>query len=190
MSTTHPRVDLRPLPLGTLHRLSRWRARINGVDHRRYIMWFMVVVLAHWVEHIFQAAQIWLLGWPRPEARGALGELIPWLVSSEWLHYMYAVVMLVGIILLRPGFTGRARTWWTVALVIQVWHHVEHLLLLGQAVTHHPLFGAAKPTSIIQLLIPRVELHLFYNGIVFTPMVIAIVLQYFARPAPARRAHA
>jgi hypothetical protein len=57
-------------------------------------------------------------------------------------------------------------------------------------VTHHPLFGAAKPTSIIQLLIPRVELHLFYNGIVFTPMVIAIVLQYFARPAPARRAHA
>ena len=104
MSTTHPRVDLPPLPLGTLHRLSRWRARINGVDHRRYIMWFMVVVLAHWVEHIFQAAQIWLLGWPRPEARGALGELIPWLVSSEWLHYMYALVMLVGIILLLVGF--------------------------------------------------------------------------------------
>ena len=129
---------------------------------------------------------MWLLGWPRPEARGALGELIPWLVSSEWLHYMYALVMLVGIILLRPGFTGRARTWWTVALVIQVWHHFEHLLLLGQALAHHPLFGAAKPTSIIQLLFPRIELHMFYNGIVFTPMVIAIVQQFFARPSRSR----
>ena len=180
--TTHPKVGVPPLMAGTKQRLHAWRAVANDARHRRYIMWFMVVVLAHWVEHIFQAVQIWALGWTRPEARGAVGEVFPWLVSSEWLHYGYAVVMLAGIIFLLPGFTGSARTWWTIALVIQVWHHFEHLLLLGQALADHPLFGSDKPTSIVQLLFPRVELHLFYNGIVFTPMVIAIYQQFFARP--------
>ena len=30
------------------------------------------------------------------------------------------------------------------------------------------------PTSIGQIWIPRIELHLFYNFIVFTPMVVAM----------------
>jgi hypothetical protein len=30
------------------------------------------------------------------------------------------------------------------------------------------------PTSLVQLWVPRVELHLFYNTIVFVPMVIAM----------------
>jgi hypothetical protein len=167
---------------GAAARRFEWREGLDGSRHIRWLMLLMVVVLAHWVEHLFQAAQIWVLGWPRPEARGALGEVFPPLVSSEWLHYGYAVAMLIGIILLRPGFRGPARQWWTAALVIQIWHHLEHLLLLGQAMTHHPLFGADKPTSIIQLVAPRVELHLFYNGVVFAPMVAAIYLQYVARP--------
>jgi hypothetical protein len=77
---------------------------------------------------------------------------------------------------LRPGFTGRARTWWTVALVIQFWHHIEHLLLLIQAQAHVNFFGKSVPTSVLQLVFPRVELHLFYNSIVFIPMVIAVYL--------------
>jgi hypothetical protein len=32
------------------------------------------------------------------------------------------------------------------------------------------------PTSIIQLFVPRVELHLFYNTVVFIPMVVAMLL--------------
>ncbi|HEX8157839.1 MAG TPA: hypothetical protein VF526_10685 [Solirubrobacteraceae bacterium] len=176
----YPRVWARALwPAGL-------RSALNGGRHRRCLMLFMVVVLAHWVEHIVQAAQIWLLGWSRPESRGVLGAVFPWLVTTESLHYGYAVVMLIGIIVLRPGFDGRARTWWTVALVIQVWHHFEHALLFGQALTHHPLFGVDMPTSIIQLIAPRVELHLFYNALVFTPMVAAIYLQYL-RPAPSPR---
>ena len=39
---------------------------------------------------------------------------------------------------------------------------------------HYPLFGAKVPTSILQLVFPRVELHLFYNVVVFIPMVIAM----------------
>ena len=160
-------------------------AGLNGRHHRAALNFFMVVVLAHWAEHLVQAYQIWVLGWPRPKARGLLGEPFPWLVSSEWLHYGYALVMLVALILLRPGFVGRARTWWTVALVIQFWHHIEHLLLLVQAQTGHNFFGKPVPTSVLQLVFARVELHLFYNSVVFVPMLIAIYLHL--RPSPAER---
>ena len=151
-------------------------AALNGRYHRAAVNTFMIVVLAHWAEHLVQAYQIWALGWPRPAARGVLGQFFPWLVTSEWLHYGYALIMLAGLILLRPGFVGQARTWWTVALVIQFWHHIEHLLLLIQAQAGTFFFGAAVPTSVAQIVFPRVELHLFYNSIVFIPMVIAVYL--------------
>jgi hypothetical protein len=149
---------------------------INGRFHRLSLNVFMFIVVAHWAEHLVQAYQIWVLGRPRPAARGVLGQLFPWLVSSEWLHYGYALVMLAGLFLLRPGFVGRARAWWTIALVIQFWHHIEHLLLLVQAQTGTDFFGATVPTSVAQVIFPRVELHLFYNSIVFIPMVIAVYL--------------
>ena len=138
---------------------------VNHAHHRLALGGFLVIVLAHWAEHLVQAYQIWVLGWARPQSRGVLGQFLPWLVTSEWMHYGYALVMLAGLFLLRPGFVGRARTWWTVALVIQFWHHIEHFLLLLQAQLHTNFFGAAVPTSILQLIYPRVELHLFYNSV-------------------------
>ncbi|MBM7085277.1 hypothetical protein ACN267_06715 [Micromonospora sp. WMMD734] len=159
---------------------------LNGPYHRMALNLYMLVVLAHWAEHLAQAFQIWVLGWPVPQSRGVLGMAVPWLVTSEWLHYGYAIVMLIGLALLRPGFVGRARTWWTVALVIQFWHHIEHLLLLLQAQTGNFLFDRPAPTSILQLVVPRVELHLFYNTVVFLPMVVAMYLHL--RPNAAERA--
>lgn len=159
---------------------------LNTRHHKAALMVFMFVVVAHWVEHIAQAVQIWGLHWPRPKAKGLLGYYVPWLVTSEWLHYGFALVMLVGLLLLRPGFTGRSRSWWTAALGIQVWHHFEHLLLLLQATTGVYLLGQKQPTSILQLVFPRVELHLFYNAVVFVPMMVAMVLHL--RPTPEERA--
>ena len=160
------------------------------MTRRRYntaLAVFMVVVLGHWIEHAFQAIQVFVLGWDRPDARGALGMIWPSLVQSEALHYGYAVAMLIGIALLRPAFTSAARTWWDLALVLQIWHHLEHLLLLSQAIAGRPFFGAAQYTSFVQLVFPRIELHLFYNGVVFVPMLVAIYLQHFAPGrAPAR----
>lgn len=149
---------------------------INGRWHRQALQLFMVVVVSHWMEHIFQAVQIYALGWPRPKALGALGMLYPSLVSSEWLHYAYALVMLLGLFILRHGFGGRSLAWWLIALGIQFWHHFEHGLLFVQALFHFTLFGSPVPTSIAQLFFPRVELHLFYNGVVFIPMVVAMYL--------------
>lgn len=158
---------------------------LNGKYHRAALNLFMFIVIAHWGEHVIQAIQIWGLGWERAEALGMLGVPFPWLVSSESLHYGYALVMLVGLWVLRHGFVGRGRWWWMLAFGIQAWHHLEHLLLLGQAVLGANLFGREVPVSIVQLIVPRVELHLLYNAAVFLPMVIGMYLHL--RPNRAER---
>lgn len=159
---------------------------LNTRWHKLALIGFLAIVLAHWAEHLAQAGQIYALGWEVKESRGVLGLPFPWLVTSEWMHYGYALIMLVGLFILRSGFVGRARTQWNIALGIQVWHHLEHLLLLIQAITGSYLLGRSEPTSIIQLVAPRVELHLFYNAMVFAPMVVAMILHL--RPRPAERA--
>ena len=155
--------------------------KLNSRWHERALQLFMLVVLGHWAEHLAQAVQIYWLGWPRPRAGGVLGLWYPWLVGSEVLHYGYAVVMLIGIWVLRKGFTGLSRRWWTVALVIQFWHHIEHALLQGQVLFGHNLFGSPIPLSIVQIAIPtwRVEIHLFYNAVVFIPMMVAMYYHMF-----------
>src|SRR5688572_10855918 len=154
--------------------------RLNGPRHELALQVFMVIVLGHWAEHLLQAFQIYALGWPVPEALGALGYFFPYLVRSELLHYGYAVVMLAGLFVLRPGFMGiEDRRWWTIALSIQFFHHFEHLLLQGQYLLGQNLFDRPVPTSLLQLWLPRVELHLFYNTIVFIPMAVAMYFHMF-----------
>lgn len=143
----------------------------------RWLVVFIVIVVSHWAEHIVQAVQIYGLGWATPDALGVLGLWFPNLVRSEWLHWIYNLAVIMGLVLLLPGFVGRARTWWKAALLLQAWHFVEHALLLGQATTAKHLFGAEVPTSVVQLLIPRVELHLLYNGIVTIFLVVGAVLR-------------
>ena len=155
--------------------------KLNSEWHKPAVQLFMVIVLAHWAEHLAQAVQIYILGWPRPAAGGVLGLWFPWLVSSELLHYGYAIFMLAGLWMLRKGFTGLSRKWWTVSLVIQFWHHIEHLLLQGQALFQHNLLGSPIPLSFLQIAFPksRVEIHLFYNAIVFIPMIIGMYYHMF-----------
>lgn len=159
--------------------LSRLIDRLNSDWHERALQLFLVIVLAHWAEHLAQAFQVYALGWSVPDSRGVLGMWFPWLVSSELLHYAYALVMLVGIWVLLPGFSGKSRTWWIASLVIQFWHHIEHALLQGQALVGHNLFNSPVPMSIAQIWIPRVELHLLYNSAVFIPMVIGMYYHMF-----------
>jgi hypothetical protein len=153
--------------------------KLNAKWHERALQAFMAIVLAHWGEHLVQAYQIYVMGWPRPKANGILGLWYPWLIKSETLHYGYALVMLIGLWILRKGFTGRSYTWWMIAFWIQFWHHIEHFLLITQATIHHNFWGKPVPFSVLQLVFPRVELHLFYNSIVFIPMVIAMYYHMF-----------
>ncbi|WP_447007424.1 hypothetical protein ACRAKI_13555 [Saccharothrix isguenensis] len=168
-----------------LHPQAHAGGSLNTRWHKMTLYAFMVVVLAHWAEHIAQAVQIYVLGWPLPASQGVLGLWFPWLVTSEVMHYGFALVMLVFLFVLRKGFTGRAKKWWAISLGLQFWHHIEHLLLIIQSSTGTNLLDKPIPTSIIQLIIPRVELHLFYNFIVFVPMVVAMLMH--RKPTPEER---
>ena len=153
--------------------------KLNTDWHERGLQIFMLIVLAHWAEHLVQAYQIYVMGWPRPKALGLVGLWYPWLIQTETLHYGYALVMLICLWVFRKGFTGVSHTWWMAAFWIQFWHHIEHFLLILQATIHHNFFGRPVPTSIAQLFFPRVQLHLFYNSIVFIPMVVAMYYHMF-----------
>src|SRR5262249_15605172 len=61
--------------------------KINSRWHKPALWLFMVVVLAHWAEHVAQAWQIYVLGWSAHHAGGVLGLFYPWLVHTEVLHY-------------------------------------------------------------------------------------------------------
>ena len=148
--------------------------QLNSRYHEAALLSFMAIVLFHWAEHIVQAYQVWVLHMPRPMAMGILGTYYPWLMRTETLHYSFALVMLVGLWVLRKGFTGTSHKWWMVSFWIQFWHHFEHFILFYQAQTHRYWFGGSVPTSVGQIWIPRIELHLFYNAIVFIPMVVAM----------------
>ena len=184
--------------------------RLNEEWHKPALWIYTAVVLLHWSEHLTQTIQVYVLGWPLKDARGVLGIPFPWLVSSESLHYFYAIFMLVAFWVLRKGFVGRSYVWWMIAFWVQFWHHIEHALLLYQATVGHNFFGAPQPISAIQMLgflagpatngfngllvhagpatswltffVRRVEVHMFYNAIVTIPMVIA--MYYHMLPSP------
>ncbi|HEX6070140.1 MAG TPA: hypothetical protein VFZ18_09950, partial [Longimicrobiaceae bacterium] len=48
-------------------------------------------------------------------------------------------------------------------------------------------FNSPVPMSIAQLVIPRVELHLIYNTLVFVPMIIAVYHHMFPASEDASR---
>jgi hypothetical protein len=176
MATSVSNVHGHVLPVSARATLSE---KLNSQWHEKALWVFMAIVLAHWGEHLAQAYQIWVMGWPRPKANGILGLWYPGLIKTETLHYGYALVMLIGLWVLRKGFVGRSRIWWNISLGIQIWHHFEHFLLLAQATFHHNLMGKPVPFSVLQFFFPRVELHLFYNSIVFIPMVVAMYYHMF-----------
>jgi hypothetical protein len=155
-----------------------WLGQITGPQYR-YLLWiFMVIVLGHWLEHLTQLYQVYVMGWLPKEAGGALGFWFPNTNRSEVLHFTYNLLLWGGIILLRPGMQGGARRWWNAALIAQSWHFFEHLLLQVQWLTGYYLFGASKQISILELWFPRMELHFAYNLIVFVPLIIG-VFAYF-----------
>lgn len=162
----------------------RGAASVLGRIHREGLALFAFVSVAHVAEHAIQAMQIWVLDRPRPESRGIIGQAFPALIRSEALHLGYAVVMMLGLVVLARGFTGRSATIWRIALAIQVWHLVEHVIL-GMQAWSSPWFGRPVPTSILQLFFQRAEVHLVYNAIVLVPAVIGMVLHVrAARTAP------
>ncbi len=146
---------------------------VRGSRHPRALALYLLLGAGHFAEHVAQLVQVYGRGWSPRAAGGLLGEWLPGLAASEVLHMGYNSLQLTGLILLFPGFKGRARTWWTVALVFQSWHFLEHVLLQVQFLTGYYLFNALKQTSLLEIFFPRLQLHFVYNLLVFIPIVVA-----------------
>jgi hypothetical protein len=154
-------------------------SKLNTVWHEKALWIYGLIITFHMLEHVFQAFQVFVLHMPRPESGGLLGYIFPALVTSEALHFAYAVFTFGGLLLLYPAFGGRARSWWLIAIVFQSWHFLEHALLQGQVLFGVYLFGASGPIGIGQLLISRVELHLLYNTLVTLPTILGIYYHFY-----------
>lgn len=163
---------IRTNPLLSDRRSSLASEVLRRVRHRQALLVYLALVGLHFSEHLAQLVQVYAFGVSPRMAGGLLGAWFPGLASTELLHTAYNSLQLTGLILLWPGFRGRARRWWTLALVFQGWHFAEHALLQAQYVTGRFLFGAPMQTSLLETLIPRMELHLIYNAVVLVPTVL------------------
>jgi len=143
---------------------------------RRLLILYLVLIVGHFAEHVLQLFQAAVLAWPRAEAGGLLGLWTPQLLTNESLHFSYNLMQLLGLLVLSYHVTARARTWWRIAIIVQLWHFFEHFLLQSQWLTGIFLFNAAKQMGIGELLVPRLELHFIYNALVFVPTIIGVYL--------------
>ena len=56
--------------------------KLNSKWHKPALLGFMAIVLGHWGEHLVQAYQIYVMGWPPAKAGGMLGLWYPGLIKS------------------------------------------------------------------------------------------------------------
>jgi hypothetical protein len=162
---------------------------INGPWHAMALTLFMTLVVTHAAEHILQVIQVFVLDWSRPDAGGVLGLWLPELARAELLHTGYNLFQVFGLAVLRHGFSGQARTWWTVAIIVQAWHFFEHVQIQTQYYVGWHLWGGPKPGSILEFLMPRIELHFIYNMVVFVPTIVAVALYAYPRLKARRQAN-
>ena len=153
--------------------------RINGPWHGRALLILFALILFHMFEHVVQVVQTYFLGVDRMDALGLLGVWMAELIRGESVHFSFAVYTWSAIFLTGGAAVGMARSFGLIALAVQSWHLVEHSSLIFQRATDSFFFGASEPTSLAQLLIPRVELHFMYNGVVFSAIVIALLLHAY-----------
>lgn len=137
------------------------------------------LMIAHWLEHLFQAYQVYVQHLDRACALGMLGMKYPWLVRTESLHFGFAILTVFGFWYAGQDYfeNWTATEAWAAGFFVSIWHLCEHTVLFAQAATHHNLFGRSVPFSVLQFVFPRIELHLFYNSVVTILMVAALLIE-------------
>lgn len=149
---------------------------VNSRRYSLYLLLFNLLVVFHFSEHLAQIGQVYIFHWERSRALGFLGLYYPTLVKSELLHYIYALIMVVGLFMLKYSIVGEARKYWDLAYWLAFYHHIEHTQLLVQATVKYNWFGSSSPVTLVQYWLgaQRIELHFFYNLMVLIPMAVAL----------------
>jgi hypothetical protein len=155
----------------------------------RHYKWFslygimIVTQTLHFIEHIAQIVEVDVIGLPRSQSRGIIGNL-----DAEYVHFFFDTSLLIGVIILLFKFRKSIPLW--VALVVAIWHTAEHWYITYYYTfdranynplpapglhAHEGLLGAGGllwPSSPFL----RIELHFFYNLLFTVPLVWGFIL--------------
>jgi hypothetical protein len=158
--------------------------RLNAQWHKPAVLALSLLVLAHWCVLGIRAIEVYVMGRSVTDAESLLG-----VVFSGVVDYAYALLALIALWVLRLGFVGRSRLWWTATFWIMAWVYLEYALLAYQTVAGRNLFGAAQPTCVLQMLgiFGRLEVNLLYGVLATVPMIVALYLHRFPSKQEAAR---
>jgi len=143
----------------------------------------------HFVEHVAQAVQKFVLGWQK--AHGILGFL-----DLELVHLIYNSLYFLALAALFVGlgcYSGKSRVWeqplialfFVFGVLLQGYHEVEHLVKFGQ---HLETLQQGTP-GILGNFFNLIVLHLIFNLLVYLP-VLGLLVGYRFEPRQAERASA
>ena len=132
--------------------------------------WFFVVALLyqlfHWIEHVAQVYQHWLLGLPAPKSHGIL-----FFLDFEWNHFVFntgyllaLVIILFWIIAKRAGHSNMRFTILLLLLgvLIQGYHEIEHIVKIYQ----HLTVACDSCPGILGKRLDGVYVHFTFNTLV------------------------
>ena len=78
--------------------------KLNGQWHKPAMQVFMIIIITHLLEHVFQAYQVYGLGWPRKEALGVLGLAYPWFGPFRMVALRACTLHAVGYSCFAPCY--------------------------------------------------------------------------------------
>jgi len=158
------------LPLAT--REVAWSYR-----HYGWLALFYVLVITqggHLIEHAAQMIQIHALDLSGSRARGIFGAL-----DTEWVHWAWNTIVLVAVAALTWRF--RSNRWLWVALVVAVWHEIEHVAIMATYLSTGRVGGPGllSQRGLIMggLPIKRPDLHFWYVVLSTLPIFAAFLVQ-------------
>ena len=148
----------------------------------RFLVIVVVIQGGHVIEHIVQTLQVFVFGVPEDDALGLLGYVLQFNGTEEWLHLAFNSVYLLSLYaLILPlwRITPAVLPTWAFAVFVaasvwvETWHMVEHGVIISHVIAN----GGCPCPGIgdVALGVSDTLLHLFYNGVAYAGVALALV---------------
>jgi len=148
----------------------------------RFLVIVVVIQGGHVFEHIVQALPVFVFGVREDDALGLLGYVLQFNGTEEWLHLAFNslyLLSLYALILPLWRITPAVLPTWAFAVFlaasvwVETWHMVEHGVIISNVLAN----GGCPCPGIgdVALGLSDTILHLFYNGVAYAGVALALV---------------
>jgi hypothetical protein len=145
---------------------------MDTTSHRRAVAilaGILGVQATHFVEHIIQLIQVYVLRIPEDRALGALGAVFELHGTEEWLHLVFNLSLLTGLLWFQPFVRHQLGSWSRpykaylfLGVGVEMWHVIEHLVVTGNMLANG---GGCPCPGIGDRIVPENILHFGYNSL-------------------------